>query len=370
MKLPQLLLALIPLLLALGCDRPLPLGAESPTPPEAPDPAAKPGTLTIRFLDVGQGDAALARLPGGGTLLIDGGPPEAGTRVLAALREEGEPKAIDWLVGTHPHADHIGGLVDVLREIPARNVLDPGYNHGTRLQETYLKEVRRVGAKAIRARAGQTHELASGVRLEILAPSEPLLSGTDSDANNNSIVARLVYGDTAFLFTGDMENEERKRLLTEQPAEKLRAEVLKVSHHGSHNGTDPAFLRAVRPKYAVISLAAGNDYGHPHRETLEELKAAGVEVLRTDQRGTLTFTSDGKTVRLAGGSTPKTSAPEKSPPVAGAVFGHRTSKVYHTKECPSLPAPNNRVTLKSAAEAERQGFRPHRTCVKAGRSDG
>jgi competence protein ComEC len=310
-------------------------------------------------------------------MLIDAGPSEAGDRVVEVLKASGVSR-LDWIMGSHPHADHIGGLVDVLRGVPVTQALDPGYNHGTVLQKTYLSLLKEKGVKAVRARKGQTYPLGKEVRVEILAPEEPLLKGTDSDPNNNSIVARVVYGSTRFLFTGDMEEPERERLLHSAAPDALRADVLKVAHHGSHNGTDAVWLNAVRPKYGVISLAAGNEYGHPHRPTLTALRDAQVEVLRTDERGDIVFSSDGKQLTLEPAS--ESSSP-RTPPGPGAggnrannsptssyqgkVIGNSASMVYHAPTCDRLPSAGRRVELASVAAAEKAGYHPHRSCLPA-----
>lgn len=337
------------------------------------------GRLTVSFLDVGQGDSALIQVPGGENVLIDGGPNEAGPRVIEALQRAGV-REIDLMLGTHPHEDHIGGLVDVLREVPVKQALDPGYNHGTALQRKYLQLLKDKGVKTTLARKGQQYDLGSGAKLAILAPEDPLLKNTSSDPNNNSIVARLTYGKTAFLFTGDMEEEERARLLQSTPPAELHAEVLKVAHHGSHNGTDPQFLSVVQPRYAVISLARHNDYGHPHREAIEALEAAHIQILRTDERGTIVASSDGQSVQVGGG-TPSTGESSAAPPPpaprggssattarVGQVIGNNESHVYHAPDCPRLPSPEKRVIFSSAKEAEKAGYRPHAACMgSAGR---
>lgn len=329
---------------------------------EPASPVASDGKLRVTFLDVGQGDAALIQAPDGEAMLIDGGPSQAGDDVAAALETAGVQR-ITLLVGSHPHEDHIGGLIRVLQSVPVDRALDPGYAHGTTTQRSYLRLLKEKGVKTARARAGQVYELGPSVRLEVLAPADPLFEDTESDANNNSIVARLVHGDTRFLFTGDMETAERERLLASTDPERLRSDVLKVSHHGSHNGTDQAFLRAVRPKHAVISCAKGNDYGHPHRETLDELQSQGVLTLRTDERGSVAFVSDGSKVELLG---PQASVPAARKPagrLTGKVIGNRGSKIYHAPDCGSLPGAGNRVTLGSAGQATAQGYRPHAACA-------
>lgn len=329
---------------------------------EAASPGVSGGKLRVTFLDVGQGDAALIQAPGGEALLIDGEPSQAGGDVAAALGAAGISR-ISLMVGSHPHEDHIGGLIRVLQSVPVERALDPGYAHGSTTQRTYLRLLKGKGVKTTRARAGQVHALGPTVRLEVLAPADPLFEDTEADANNNSIVARLVYGGTRFLFTGDMETAERERLLASTDPERLRSDVLKVAHHGSHNGTDEAFLRAVRPKYAVMSLAKGNDYGHPHQETLDELRSLGIPTLRTDERGSVRFTSDGAKIELLGPLPGRPAAPGTSSRAAGAVIGNRASKVYHAPGCGALPARSRRVTLKNAGAAEVEGYRPHASCV-------
>jgi len=344
-------------LLAAGCAPSL---TSSDGPSDGSTPAGPPpsGALQVTFVDVGQGDAALVQ-SGGASLLIDGGPSGAGPRVLDALKQAGVRK-LDWVLGSHPHEDHIGGLIDVLRGMPAARALDPGYNHGTATQKTYLGLLKSGGVKTTRARAGQTYDIGSA-RLEILAPEEPLLAGTDSDPNNNSIVCRLVFGQTRFLFTGDMEEDGRARLLRAASPAALQADVLKVAHHGSHNGTDAEFLRAVRPRYGVISLARGNDYGHPHREAVQALNSAGVQILRTDERGTIVFTSDGKTLKVGAGAQAKSPA---APSRVQRVVGNRTSQVYHAPDCGRLPGRDNRAEFASATAAEAAGYRPHQACSR------
>jgi competence protein ComEC len=317
----------------------------------------------VSFLDVGQGDAALIQTPGGEEVLIDGGPSEAGPRVIEALHSAGV-RQIDLLLGSHPHEDHIGGLMDVLVDVPVKQALDPGYAHGTSLQRKYLELLKTKGVKTTRARRGQRYDLQSGVQLEILAPEDPLVKGTSADANNNSVVARLTYGSTAFLFTGDMEEEERERLIQSVPHSQLRSDVLKVAHHGSHNGTDPQFLQIVQPRYAVISLARGNDYGHPHQEAVEALEQANAQILRTDQRGTVVFTSDGRQVHLQGAPATPTRNSAQSPAPAAKVIGNDESHVYHAPNCARLPAHDKQVMFNSAAEAKKAGYHPHAACTR------
>jgi competence protein ComEC len=307
------------------------------------------GVLQVAFLDVGQGDSALITFPNGKTMLIDGGETSEGVALVGKLRRLGVQQ-IDWLVATHPHSDHIGMPFEspVYRDflLAARGAKSP---NGAR-------------PKFRVARRGITLEPAPNVRVSVLAPSDPLLTGTRSDPNNNSIVLRVDAPGGSFLFTGDLEREGRARLYTTRP--NLRADVLKVAHHGAENGTDRAFLSRVNPAVAVIPVGAGNRYGHPHRETLALLQ--GRRVYRTDLHGDIVMRlgADKKLQIATTRAAPtRPTAPTKPAPAVGAVVGNRNSKVYHRPDCRSLPKPENQIRFRSAQEAERQGYRPH-ACVQ------
>lgn len=329
----------------------------------APVSAIGPGNLRVSFVDVGQGDGAVAVTPAGQAIVIDAGPPDASAAMRAELRALGARK-VDWVVASHPHADHIGGLPDLMSEYPPRQVLDPTYVHGTALQQRFLKQVGSSGARLVRARAGSSIQLDPSVKLQVLAPPSRLFQGGDSDANNNSIVCRLSFGATHFLFTGDLEADGRAALLKNSPAGQLRADVLKVAHHGSHNGTDPALLAAVRPRIAVISCGRGNDYGHPHREALDQLARSGSRVLRTDQLGTIRCVSNGKTVRVVS-KLPVLPPKEPSRParVGGGFIGNPRSHVVHAADCKQAPRPGNRVEFKDLRKALSAGYRSHAACL-------
>jgi competence protein ComEC len=266
--------------------------------------ALTPRRLTLTMLDVGQGDAILLRGPSGQTMLIDGGGEIEGRptgydvglrRVVPALRRLGI-RRIDIVMLSHPHEDHVGGLVAVLQNFSVGTVLDVGMPHPgpSYVQFLRLVEARRIPYQL--ARRGMRLDLGDGVSLSILHPQEPLFQGTPSDANNNSIVGRLTYGRVSILLTGDAEGLVEAQLL--DLGDDVQSLILKVGHHGSRTSTTPAFLDAVRPSIALISVGAPNPFGHPDAQIIQRLEDAGAAVYRTDLHGAITLATDGARVSV------------------------------------------------------------------------
>ncbi len=326
------------------------------------------GDLAMHVLDVGQGDSILLRLPDGKSMLVDAGPSAAGQTVVEYLNRLGVER-IDILAISHPHEDHLGGALAVLDAFPVGKVWDSGYVHGSKLQQRYLQTIKDKGIRFGKPKAGFV-EVMGGARVEVLAPVHPL-SGTNSDANNNGLILRVTYGDVSFLLMGDAEGEERATVGTFP-----RSTVLKVSHHGSHNGTDPAFLAQVRPQVAVISYGLGNSYGHPHAQTVKALEAAKVRWYSTTG-GPVVITTDGKTFSVKGGkgagvsgaapaatvgNSGGASSPRPATSTSGGYIGNRNSHVFHLATCSSLPAPKNQVPFSTRDEALQAGYRPCKRC--------
>lgn len=264
------------------------------------------GTLTIHFIDVSQADAILVQLPSGQNILIDGGNNDDGDLVVNYLKQQGI-KRLDHVIGTHPHEDHIGGLDVAIRSFEVGKVYLPKVTHNTKTYEDLLLAIKGKGLKVNQAKAGVKLDVGSGIEAVMLAPN----SSSYEDLNNYSAVLKLTYGSTSFLFTGDAEAESENEIL--RTGSSIKSDVLKVGHHGSSSSTTAAFLKAVSPKYAVISVGKGNDYGHPHPETLAKLAEAGVEVFRTDLQGTIIASSDGKTITFNKKASPvKERAPDNS----------------------------------------------------------
>jgi len=250
--------------------------------------------FTVTFLDVGQGDCALVYAEGEGAMLIDAGPSGNADAILSLLGMLGIPE-LDYVIATHPHEDHIGSLAEVLKQIPVRTILQPPVEleqvDNRELYKEYLTVAYACGAEVRTVMAGEAFSMGA-VQVELVGPVR-----VNADLNNDSIVARVSYGNTSFLFTGDMEAEEEADLL--EGDSMLSADVLKVGHHGSNSSSTLPFLQMVAPAYAVISVGQNNDYGHPHAETLENLAAVGATVLRTDRSGTIVIGSDGETLHTA-----------------------------------------------------------------------
>jgi competence protein ComEC len=247
--------------------------------------------LKITFVDVGQGDAALLETADGRSALIDAGPPEGDEHLRALLAQRGI-RTLDWMVLTHPHLDHIGGARNVLGAVRVQRVIDPAFPHPIATYDRLLAVIQRQAIPFTPARQGMTLSLGASVSVEVLQPRLPFIERSRSEANANSVVTRVVAGGVRVLFTGDAERETEERLLAENRAQ-LAADVLKVAHHGSRFASTPPFLQAVGAHAAVISCGAGNEYGHPHAETVAALTSRGMAVYRTDQHGDVELTTDG-----------------------------------------------------------------------------
>jgi beta-lactamase superfamily II metal-dependent hydrolase len=271
------------------------------TAPQAgTSPTAGPsaGAFTVHFIDVGQGDAILVEA-GDADILVDGGP--SGSAVLSYLAGQNVPN-IDLLIATHPHADHIGGLDDVLAQYSVHEVWTNGATATSQTYQTFATAVATEGAVEREIRRGYSAQF-GGLTLTALHPADPLTG----DTNGDSIVLRLSCGSVDVLLTGDANAASEAGMLAD-PSLNLDVEVLKVGHHGSSTSTTNAFLDAVTPADAVISVGAGNSYGHPAQDTLDRLAAHGTTVYRTDLNGTVILTSDCSTYSIS------TTGPAPVPP--------------------------------------------------------
>lgn len=290
-------------------------GDTLPADPGAP--YEPPEKFTIAFLDVGQGDAVVWFTPAGGIYLYDGGEgspdnrdsrytraTDAGSRVIIPFLRARNARELTAVFLSHPHSDHFGGLIDVVRELKARAFYNSDKAATSTGYRTLLRLVQDRGIDYVTPRPGEDVPLDEKLRMQVLA--------VDSEAdnlNNASIVLKLTYGAVSFLLTGDAEKRVEEQLIATQAAA-LRSTVLKTGHHGSRTSSTAAFVGAVNPRYAIISVGR-NSFGHPNPDVLERLQGSGATVLRTDKCGTITFTTAGNindlevvTERQAGAQAP------------------------------------------------------------------
>lgn len=241
--------------------------------------------LKIDFFDIGQGDALLLDAPNGNQVLIDGGPSDA---ILAKLGEvlPFSDRKIELMILTHPDADHLSGLVEVLKRYEVGEILETGILDSTSVYQTWNELIKEKKVPVIFAQAGQTVKVADNFEIKIFYPLAKI-NGQDfsNNTNNTSVLGKILYGKNTLLFTGDAEGAEENALLFS--GINLKADILQVGHHGSKNSTSDEFLAAVAPQIAVIQVGAKNKYGHPAQEVLERLK--GVVIFRTDNDGDIKF---------------------------------------------------------------------------------
>lgn len=321
-----------------------------------PQPEAPPegSSLQVHFIDVGQADSALV-ICDGHYMLIDGGNAEDSDLVYSYLERHGA-KHLDCMVATHAHEDHIGGLSGALNYAAVDTAFCPVTEYSSKVFENMVKYLGEQGKSLTVPEPGDSFSLGSA-QVEILGPVKEY-----DDANNTSIVLRIDYGETSFLFTGDMETGAEGDLL--DSGADVHATVLKAGHHGSDTSTGYRFLREVSPEYTVISVGEGNKYGHPSDEVLSRFRDAGVEVYRTDMQGHVIAESDGKTVTFRTEKEADTATNPTGNSAAQTYIGNAGSKKFHLPDCASAKdiQEDKRVEFYSRAQAVLEGYEPCGRC--------
>lgn len=264
------------------------------------------GRLVVEFIDVGQGDSVLILTPSGKSILIDSGD-RGNAGIIGGRMKANNVSTLNAVIATHPHADHIGSMADILSTYKVESLYMPNATSTSKTFENLLYTIQSKGIQIDIATKGKTVPLEDGLSLEFLAPTKDWGSNT----NNFSAVLMLRYGKTSFLFTGDMESDAEKTISSLG----IDVDVLKVGHHGSDTSSSLSFLKAVTPDISIISVGAGNKYGHPAPQVIERLQSMGSKVYRTDESGTIRVESDGIIVSVvdAKPSAPVVVAPAPKP---------------------------------------------------------
>jgi len=313
---------------------------------------AAAGVLTVDVLDIGQGDAILVR-GGGKTALIDSG--DRNSPTVAQLHQLGVER-LDLVVASHPHADHIGRMPDVLQSFEVGLYLDSGLPHTTRIFESTMSAVEDVGVDYASANRGMILRLGEEATFTVLFPIDgKMLRGTRSDLNSNSVVLRLDHGANSFLFTGDAEAPTERALIA---AGIEPVDVLKVPHHGSHHSSTRAFLEALGPQIAVISAGRANKYGHPDDEAVHRLGEVGAAIYRTDLSSHLRIISDGESLEVLEGSVAE---------IAQMKIAQMKIAQVETTTPPSQPAAEVALSKRELRKQVREARRAARAARRAER---
>jgi len=318
--------------------------------------------LEIYFLDVDQGDSSIIISPSGQVAMIDSGPNES--LILRYLQNLGISQ-IDLLIATHAHADHITGMDKIIAQYKPKAFIDPGIPHTTRAYEKMMTAIEKYN---ISYYEGISRKINLGsLTFTILPPAEPLIE--ESTLNNNSTVVRLDFKDFSCLFTGDIEKKREGQLLIKS-RDSLNVDILKIAHHGSSSSSSSLFIKSVKPKMAVICCGQGNQYGHPHQETLTLLQNLGINIYRTDLNGTILVETDGidyqvftekESIRAPPAEKIKTKKIEVQEYKYAAS---KKSEVFHYINCFYVARikPENLILFKTREEAIASGRRPCKKC--------
>ena len=318
--------------------------------------ASQDGEMQVHFIDVGQGDSILVECDGE-YMLIDAGENSMGQLVTDYIKNRGITK-LNYVIGTHPHSDHIGGLDTVIESMNIDKVIMPDKSTNTKTFEDVLTAIKNKGLKVTAAAAGDTYKIGGG-EFTILSPDRDY----GEELNNWSVAVKLSYDNTNFILTGDLEKEAERSLCSSNID--LKADVLKLGHHGSSTSCSEEFLKAVAPAYAVISCGKDNSYGHPHNETMDNLKKYDIVVYRTDIQGTVTAVSDGNNVTWVTDENIKISTDRINGGNESAYVLNVNTKRFHTTTCKAVKDinPNNREDYTGVRDLLiKQGYLPCGNC--------
>ena len=318
-------------------------------------PATTDGeTLTVHFIDVGQADCALLEC-GGEYMLIDGGNVEDSSLVVSYLQSCGVEE-LKTVVCTHAHEDHVGGLDGVMAVFPTQAVYAPTTTYASTCFDKFMYYVDQQGLEVTIPEPADMFYLGDA-SVMVMGPVESY-----ADTNNTSIVLKVEFGETAFLFTGDMETDAENDMLDYWDGKMdWNVDVLKVGHHGSSTSSSYRLVYETNPEYAIISCGKDNSYGHPHDEIVQRYNDAGVPMFRTDELGTILAVSDGQEVTITWENTQN--EPADVEPAEEQYIGNVNSKKFHSPTCGSLPKEENRTYFDSYQDAIDAGYTACGSCL-------
>ena len=327
-----------------------------PAPTSASTPISGNG-LTVHFIDVGQADCALLECDGE-FMIIDGGNVEDGQLVVSYLNQMGV-ETLEAVVCTHAHEDHVGGLPAVLAVYEAETVYAPVTEYSSKVFGNFVEYTEKQGLSVTVPEPGDQFQLGTAF-VTVLGPVEDY-----DDPNNTSIILKVTYGESDFLFTGDMETSAEADMLDYWGGRvSWEVEVLKVGHHGSDTSSGYRFVYETSPVYGVISVGEGNSYGHPCEEPLSRFQDAGVILFRTDELGHVIAKTDGSEVTFTWeNQNAQPGSVEPGEAVDAIFYGNKKSKKLHAAGCKNLPGEDNRVEFSSYEEAIAEGYEPCGSCL-------
>lgn len=356
-KLISLFLILSPLLCGCQLESP-PAASPTPLPTVVGDESTATSgdeSLTVHFIDVGQADCALLETDGE-FMLIDGGNKEDGQLVISYLQQQGVDE-LSAVVCTHAHEDHVGGLPSVLAVFPTKAVYSPTKTYASNVYDDFMYYVDQQGLEVTIPDPGDTFSLGQ-VEITVVGPTQSY-----AETNDTSIILMVEFGQTRFLFTGDMETPAEGDMLDYWGGRMdWNVDVLKVGHHGSDTSSSYRFVYETDPEYAIISVGEGNSYGHPHESVTSRYADAGIPMFRTDILGTVYAVSDGNEVTITW-ENQNASPDDVEAGEAVTYIGNKNSLKLHTADCSSLPKEENQVKFTSYQDAIDAGYTPCGSCI-------
>ncbi len=352
-KILALILALM-LLFSVGCGGNSETASAPTATPTATAIVSANDGLEVYFIDVGQADSILV-VQGESTMLIDGGNVADGPDVVRFIKNKGI-STLDVVVNTHAHEDHAGGLATIVDEFTVKKIYAPVNSYNSVCFSEFVDAAGRQCGITL-CKKGMNWNIGNA-KVSVFWPQD----AASQDTNNTSIVLKLVYGNISYLFTGDAEQTAESAMVN--AGCDLKADILKVGHHGSSTSSSYLFLRTVLPQVAIISVGEGNSYGHPEKVVLDRYAQAEIKVYRTDEVGTICVSTDGKTIKTTYNGVTDEAVKQTATPALTETYyiGNKNSKKFHYSTCTGLPKEENRVEFDSRETAINNGYSPCGIC--------